>query len=728
MKRLLMALCLIFAVATAVNAKPLTMEQVLEGTCRVAAQRPDGKWSTGTGTCIADDPDKYWIFTNGHVVNNNRAFKTYFFRNGYRSKGTNATLVWKSFTPNTNVDFALLTVPKKDLGYFKPRIIPLADENAEIKRDTFFMTGTCPMGLDALVRKGRVYATENWRFYISEVLPGQSGSGVLINVRDRQGELQTRVGGIITWRISMNKQSKKYVLGGVIPIKVIRTVMAGKPYRPRAIPSNFMNCNVCLPANADKLCAPDGRPFLDAYVLGGDGRFYLKNLDGSVNVPVGTTIKCWFLRRIWQARPGVIIPRHAPRRPLVPVRPYCQPGPRNPYPCDPIRPFNPGPAPAPAPAPAPQPNIPGPAPIPIPLPDDKTPTPAPPRPDPQLPVPDNPAPLPIPGPVDPEPETTPEPTPETLPPYANPNLEAELQSTIEERDEALRKVKAQAFVLMLLKAEIEDLAKKYENSLEWKDKYGESHKKLMEARQQYDVLVGEFNATQSKLAESGALVDKFKGLVTKQSKDMEEIVDKARVVILAKNKLELKTKTVTNHRNVATGLLGILGIGVLSYVGRCWYKRRGKAKIDKVQDVIEGASDKAGLDGDAARDIAEKVEAILVGLFNKRFPEHKATPPPLPTSEPAPVPVPTPEPTPIMHPDYRQPPPPIEPMPIAYVMANYDPKQGQGPVPPEFPGRLYDAQAVLNAVDEVAKRHPDDARFSCVPQLVRQILGEPRRQ
>jgi len=709
MKRLLMALCLIFAVATAVNAKPLTMEQVLEGTCRIASQKSSGKWHTGTGTCIAEDKEKYWLFTNGHVVDNSQAYRVYFFRNGYRSKGFTGTLEWKNFRHNTNVDFALVTVKKADVGkYFKPRIIPLADEDAVIKRDTFFVTGTCPMGLDALVRQGRVYATENWRFYISEVLPGQSGSGILINVKDKKGELHTKIGGVITWRIAIERSGKKIVLGGVIPIKVIRTVMAGKPYQPHAIPSNFMysvaESEICWPLNVESKVAPNGTPFLDAYVLGTDGCFYLRNSDGSVTVPPGVEVQCWRLRNLWQRRPGIIIPRthiappqqpyyRQPLRPLVPVRPS---------PCDP-----------PAPAPGPAPPIPIPEPLPrlepIPEPGPQ-PTPAPPRPDPTLPAPDNPAPLPMPDPVEPLPESNP------LPPYTNPNLEAELQEAQEQLKKAQEKLQAQQFILKVLNIEIQELAQKYKNSLEWKDKYNESHKKLMEARQQYDVLVGEFNTAQANLKKAQA---QTKAAQT----EAKEAVEFTQKTVIANNNLRLKAETVENHRNVATGLLGILGLGVLSYVGRCWYKRRGKKKIDAVQDKIGDAAEKIGLDGDKTREITEKLEATLVGLFNKRFPE-KPTPPSLPVKQPAEIEEPEP---PTVHPDYRQPPPPMEPPPRAYVPGYYLPVQGQGPVPPDYPGRMYSAQDVLNAVDEIAKRHPDDQMLGVVPRLVRQIMDEPHR-
>lgn len=726
MKRLLMAMCLIFAMVTAINAKPLTMEQVLEGTCRVASQQSNGGWHTGTGTCVSDKDEKFWLFTNGHVVDNGRAFKVYFFRNGYRSAGIDAKVEWKNFKKSTNVDFALMSVSKDKVGkYFKPRIIPFANVDAVIKRDTFFVAGTCPMGLDALVRKGRVYGTEDWRFYISEVLPGQSGSGVLINVKDAKGELQTRLGGIITWRISIpTANNKKVVLGGVIPIKVIRTVMAGQPYQPHVIPSNFMNASateeVCWPTNTATLCSPDGRPFLDAYVLGSDGVFYLKNLDGSVNVPVGTEIECWFLRRIWQARPGIIIPRtYAPRRPLVPLRPYGQPGP-----CDPNRPCppgcrpNPGLTPGPAPTPGPyNPPQPGPMPVPpVPTPSPLEPIPAPgpqptPAQPPQLPAPNNPAPLPLPDQIEPEPAPVePPPEEEPLPPYTNPNLDAELQDAREQLGAAIEKLQAQEFILQILKMELMDLSKKYKNSLEWKDKYNESHTKLMEARKQYDVLVGDYNSAK-------AATDKLAKANDELGQANKAAVDIAQKTILTNDNLKISNKTLSNHKNVATGLLGILGLGVLSYVGKCWYRRRGKAKIDKVQDIIGGAATKVGLPGEVIREYTEQVESLLVKLFRERFPEEKATPPPLPGTQ-----------APMLHPDYRQPPPPIESMPVAYVMAHCDPKQGLGPVPPEFPGRLYSAQAVLNAVEEVAKRHPEDSRFSVVPQLVQQILTEPKRE
>ena len=53
--------------------------------------------------------------------------------------------------------------------------------------------------------------------------------------------------------------------------------------------------------------------------------------------------------------------------------------------------------------------------------------------------------------------------------------------------------------------------------------------------------------------------------------------------------------------------------------------------------------------------------------------------------------------------------------------------EGLGPVPPNYPARVYTSSEVLDAVDEVARRHQDNPVLANINVLVRQVLEAPRR-
>jgi hypothetical protein len=272
----------------------------------------------------------------------------------------------------------------------------------------------------------------------------------------------------------------------------------------------------------------------------------------------------------------------------------------------------------------------------------------------------------------------------------------------------------QAEKLVQLKKEINEWRSKYNTAAEWEKKYQELSKTLLEQRTEYDNLRGVLEQKEYDLVELAKLFEKQKELT----------VDANKETILVADKLGLENKTLRNHRNIFTGLFGVLGLGILSYAARRLWVRRGKKAVDKVQDVIQGGAERV-IGEEYAKDLREKMEKLethIVQTIDERLP--KSVPPPLPVKQdPDPAVAPPP---PEMHPDYRQPPAPIV-MPRANVPVYYVPVDGLGPVPPEMPGQIVSTVDVLNAVDEVAKRHPKDDRLSVVPQLVRQILNEPRR-
>ena len=61
-------------------AQPLTMDEALEGVCRVTTRT-----AAGSGTVFQEDEDKYYILTNGHVIERSKRGHLEFFQDGYKS-------------------------------------------------------------------------------------------------------------------------------------------------------------------------------------------------------------------------------------------------------------------------------------------------------------------------------------------------------------------------------------------------------------------------------------------------------------------------------------------------------------------------------------------------------------------------------------------------------------------------------------------------------------------
>lgn len=230
------------------KAEVLTLDQILESTCRVQSGN-----AYGTGSCIDFEKDKYYILTNAHVVGSNSTAKLEFFKNGRKTLPIPGKVVFHKLIESTEVDFALIEVDAKYFGKYPPRIAAIAPRNAE-PVDNYMKTVGCPgarwpSGLEGFVIS---YSGPSIKFYPAPI-GGQSGSGlyILAKVND---ELQTVLKGIVTWRIGGQLENKnesqgyESAIGGAVNIDKVKDVLSGNVAyeKVKKLPKNYIPVNTTI--------------------------------------------------------------------------------------------------------------------------------------------------------------------------------------------------------------------------------------------------------------------------------------------------------------------------------------------------------------------------------------------------------------------------------------------------------------------------------------------------
>ena len=178
-------------------AQPLTMDEALEGVCRV-----NTSGARGSGTVFSEDDENYYVMTNGHVIGRSNRGHLEFFQDGYKSAMIPFKTEYSRYREGTALDLAVVSVKKKYFGRFPPRVIPLAPKGTDIKANDLVMAGGCPSAQWATAWKGRVLRNAGAVISFNAApIGGQSGSGVLVLIKDDKGELHTRLGILLAWRI-----------------------------------------------------------------------------------------------------------------------------------------------------------------------------------------------------------------------------------------------------------------------------------------------------------------------------------------------------------------------------------------------------------------------------------------------------------------------------------------------------------------------------------------------
>ena len=198
MKKLLFAIALTLGcMINTADAQPLTMDEALDAVCRV-----NTNGARGSGTVFQEDEDKYYVLTNGHVIERAKRGHLEFFQDGYKSAMIPFKTEYVAYEEGTALDLAIVSVKKKYFGRYPPRVIPLAPKGTKIGANDLVMAGGCPSAQWACIWKGRVLSnTGAVVSFNAAPIGGQSGSGVLILVKDDKNELQTRLGILLAWRV-----------------------------------------------------------------------------------------------------------------------------------------------------------------------------------------------------------------------------------------------------------------------------------------------------------------------------------------------------------------------------------------------------------------------------------------------------------------------------------------------------------------------------------------------
>lgn len=281
--RALCALALVLAISGRLFGEVLNLNQITDAACRVTVGGGFAGRAMGSGTVFSEDSTSYYVLTNYHVVTSNASVQLEFFTRGVKSKYIVGTVIWRSGQGNTDVDFAIVRIPKTSFGNYKPRVIPLAPPGYVPNNGNYIASSGCPEGRWAQAWEGHITNSGNRRvIFIPAPVGGQSGSGIIVLVKNSNGSLESRIGAILTWRIGENQNSSDNgVVGGAIPIATLHSVWKKEvSFFPNTVPSNYKPCTTLPSCNICK------KPFT-IHAYGSDGKFYCPN---SGYLPSGVSI------------------------------------------------------------------------------------------------------------------------------------------------------------------------------------------------------------------------------------------------------------------------------------------------------------------------------------------------------------------------------------------------------------------------------------------------------
>jgi hypothetical protein len=287
LKKFLLSVSLVFCLLYNYgDCKPLNLNEIIDATCKVTSGV-----GAGSGTVFSEDENYYFVLTNYHVVGTNKNVDLEFYARGWKSNKLGAEVVWKAYQQNTDVDFCVVRVPKKKFGNKRPRVIPLVPRNHKMKPGNYISAAGCPQGIGPSAWEGHVRVSENNRIvFIPAPVGGQSGSGILTLIQNENGELESRIGAIVTWRIEQ-PLGQDSVVGGGIMISNLYDAFENGSKKANPIPTSYKH--VSTPN-----CIHCGKSLYD-HALATDGKFYCVNTTREtgnkyiVGLPRNENIKYW---------------------------------------------------------------------------------------------------------------------------------------------------------------------------------------------------------------------------------------------------------------------------------------------------------------------------------------------------------------------------------------------------------------------------------------------------
>lgn len=278
-KKLILTVATFLSLCTFVAAKPLNLNQILEGTCRIGVPG-----AYGTGTVVAHRRGRFYILTNAHVVGNNKVARVEFFTKGNKTLPLRGDVIWKAHRVKTDVDFAVISIRDSALSTWQPRVIPLAPRTFNMKRGQYITSAGCPDARWPSAFEGAILKdVGNRLLFTPPPVGGQSGSGLFVHVPDSKGELHTRIGAIITWRIGQggfDKRGFDLATGGAIPMSTLYNALEGKVQSTRNIPANWQTIEYKIPW-FNKALGSDGKYY---HVRMDNGKLEAKNLPEHIKI------------------------------------------------------------------------------------------------------------------------------------------------------------------------------------------------------------------------------------------------------------------------------------------------------------------------------------------------------------------------------------------------------------------------------------------------------------
>ncbi len=277
MHKLITALIVTLSLISVSEAQMLTPQQATKAICRIRVEltkplEPTAKYSYGSGTVYGKDSAYYYIMTNGHVVSGGGKYATCeFFHAGRKGEPVVGEITWTAYDANTSKDMSVIRIPIPNMGGYQPVIIPLAS-NVRLTPNSYIFGVGCPRGLWAQMWEGRVLTNDDHIMYFNPPpIEGQSGSAILSNIPNRQGGADTRIVGIVTWRLT---EETNGTVGGGPNLAQLQKLFAGDIRTNSRIPARY------LPKEAaDKEGIPFYSPSKEVVIDKNGKRVYTDSID-----------------------------------------------------------------------------------------------------------------------------------------------------------------------------------------------------------------------------------------------------------------------------------------------------------------------------------------------------------------------------------------------------------------------------------------------------------------
>jgi uncharacterized coiled-coil protein SlyX len=268
MRHAILSASLFFFLYSPASAKFLTLNEIGEASCRVNAED-----SRGSGTSIAHDKQFIYVLTNAHVVGNSRRVTCEFFRYGRKTAPLGGEVVWRAYSEQRVLDFAVIRIPKSLFGSMPPRIVPLAPANHVINKDDYIASGGCPQGRWLQLWEGHALSTgsQSRVLFTPPPLGGQSGSGVYTMIKGNM-----HLAAVLTWRVDAN-------MGGAIHIANFWRAIKGEVNENKfdKIPSSWKFAQDGSSPKAKKIESKLIRKHA-YYALGSNGYYYLQTFKSGI--------------------------------------------------------------------------------------------------------------------------------------------------------------------------------------------------------------------------------------------------------------------------------------------------------------------------------------------------------------------------------------------------------------------------------------------------------------